>query len=337
MHPVRQATHATATTYLVVPVIPPVHDNPQGGHVPLPISVSLRLLRSFVAVSEECHVGRAAARLFVSQPSLSQDIRRLEREVGVQLFVRGARGMVLTPAGEELVRSVAAGLALVDRGVDAARRIAALDRHPMVLAFTPSVGNKLMPRLLPVIEERLAKVAIDEREVDTGEVGPGVRAGRYDAGLAHCPTAEQGLMFDLLVEEPLVVALAAHHPLASASEIHLAQLAEMALLIWPRETAPDYYDHLLWICEQAGIRPRLVRGPRRAMVRSYLLSDGTTFSLLPRSTATLRTPGLAFVPVADREVCVPLVFVRRAGDERTELVQIEEVAREVSAILADSC
>jgi DNA-binding transcriptional LysR family regulator len=298
------------------------------------VNVSLRLLRAFISVSQEGNVGRAAARLFVSQPSLSQDIRRLEREVAVKLFVRGPQGMALTAPGQELARCVEAALAQIDLGVEQARRLEASDQRRLLIAFSPSIGNKLMPELLPALEGRLRGVSIDEREVDTGEVGPGVRIGRFDAGLAHCPDNEPGLVATLLVEEPMCIALASEHPLASRDTLRLAELADLALLIWPRESAPHYFDRVMQICERSGLRPPVVRSARRTIVRSYLLAEGDSFSLLPSSTAALQPPGISFVTVADDDVTVPLMFLRRVDDEREELRAIELIAREMSACLS---
>jgi len=293
-----------------------------------PMNVSLRLLRAFVAVGREGNVRRAAARLFVSQPSLSQDIRRLERHVGVPLFVRGPQGMTLTQPGEELLRCVETALVLIDRGVDQARSVATTRKTRLLLAFSPSVGNRLMPALLPLLERRLADVVVDEREVDTGEVGPGVRDGRFDVGLAHCPSLEDGLVVTTLVEEPLCAALAATHPAARRSSVSLAELEGLDLLLWPRETAPEYFDRILAICRQAGTDPKVVQGARRAVIRSYLLAEGRTFCLLPASTAVLRVPGVSFVPIADGHAAIPLMAIRRAEEHRPEVLAVEDIARE---------
>lgn len=297
-----------------------------------PANPSLRLLRAFVAVGREGNVGRAAASLYVSQPSLSQDIRRLEREVGARLFDRGHRGLTLTPAGEELFRGVEAGLAHIDCGVERAQQAAAGTRPSLSLAFSPSVGNKLMPALLPALEHRLAEWEIDEREVDTGEVGPGVLAGRFDAGIAHAPTADPGLEITHLVDEPLCVVLSAGHPLASRSSVRLDELGASSLLIWPRDTAPEYYDEIMGACLRAGLHPAQVKESRRAMVRSYLLDDNDTFSLLPASVRMLNRPNVRYVAL-EPHVTVPLVYLRRAGDEREELDTVEQLARKTGRML----
>ncbi len=300
-----------------------------------PANLSLRLLRAFVAVSKEGHVGRAAASLFVSQPSLSQDIRRLEREAGVVLFDRGPKGLTLTAAGEELLRGVEAGLILIDGGVARAQAAAAGVRRQLTIGYSPSVGNKLMPALLPILERQLDAWEIDDREVDTGEVGPGVLAGRFDAGLAHCPAPDPGLEITHLVDESLCVALSAGHPLAARTGLRLDELGGSSLLIWPRETAPEYYDVIMNLCFAAGLRPGRVKETRRAMVRSYLLDDQRTFSLLPASIEMLSIPGVRFVAL-ESPITVPLVYLRRSGDERSELAAVESLSRHTGRRVLDA-
>jgi DNA-binding transcriptional LysR family regulator len=293
------------------------------------MSVSLRLLRVFLAVSREGNVGRAAAALYVSQPSLSQDIRRLERELGTQLFVRGPQGVSLTPAGAAFRRDVEDALHLIDRAVAEAQATGAATQQRLVLGFTPSIGHQLLPSLLPVLERRIKGVVLDEREVDTGGVGQGVRSGAFDLGLAHCVEHEDGLVIETIRHEPMSVALSVAHPLAVRGEpVRLAQLAGLPMMLWARELAPSYHDTLVEICTASGLEPALVPGPRRAMIRSYAVSEGKVFCLLPRSTSILSIPGVAFLDVADAGAVLPLQIVRRASDDRHEVAEVWRVMSE---------
>jgi DNA-binding transcriptional LysR family regulator len=285
--------------------------------------VSLRLLRAFAVVGVEGNVGRAAAKLYVSQPSLSQDIRRLEREVGTELFIRGPHGVRLTPAGEILHRDVQAALTLLERSVESARAVARSERRRVVLAFSPSIGHRLVPLLLPALEHDLPDLAVDEREVDTGEVTPGIRSGRFDIGLAHCATSEPELHATPMGDDPLCVALASDHPAAQRGEpVWLRSLKGLSLLLWPREVAPEYHDHILEVCAHAGLPAPVVPGPRRSLIRSYLLSEGGIFALLPLATSALHVPGVTFLPVLDEQAAVPLVLIRRQSEERPEVLRV---------------
>jgi len=294
---------------------------------------SLRLLRVFLAVSKEGNLGRAAAALYVSQPSLSQDIRRLEREIDIQLFVRGPHGVTLTAAGEEFRRDVEDAIALLDRAVERARNVGSANKPRVTLGFTPSVGQELMPSLLPILERRLPNIVVEEREADTGAVAPGVRSGVFDLGLVHCQGVEDGIASTTLRQDELCVALAADHPLSGRGEaMSLQELGDLPLMIWPREVAPDYYDTLIAICHKAGLLPEVVPGPRRAIIRSYTVSDGSVFCLLPLSMSHMQVPGVSFVPIADPQARLALDLVRREREERPEVTAVwnllvEEVPR----------
>ena len=294
---------------------------------------SLRLLRVFLAVSKEGNLGRAAATLYVSQPSLSQDIRRLERELGVQLFVRGPHGVALTAAGEELRRDVEDALALLDRGVERAQNVGSATKPRVTLGFTPSIGQELMPSLLPTLEGRLPKIVVEEREADTGSVTTGVRSGVFDLGLVHCQGVEDDIASMTLRQDELCVALAANHPLSGRGQpMNLEELGDLPLMIWPREVAPEYYDTLIAICHKSGLLPEVVPGPRRAIIRSYTVSGGSVFCLLPLSMSHMQVPGVSFVPIADPEARLPLDLVRRKREDRQEVTAVwnllvEEVSR----------
>jgi DNA-binding transcriptional LysR family regulator len=291
------------------------------------VNVSLRLLRAFVAVSNEGNVGRAASRLFVSQPSLSQDIRRLEREVGVKLFDRGPKGLTLTAPGEILLRSVESSLTIFDRGIADARDLAARGRVAVRIAYSPSLGNVFMPALLAALEREMVTLDVEEHELDTGAVGPMIIAGTYDAGFAHCPTADSSLSQAHIADEPLCAAVGRGHPLAARESISLHELSGSALLIWPRATAPDYYDAVLDICQRAQVALSDIKESRRITPRTYLLEDHRTFSLLPRSAGALPRPEVSYLQIDDTQWSIPLMYLTRADDTRPELRAVEALAR----------
>jgi hypothetical protein len=133
----------------------------------------------------------------------------------------------------------------------------------------------------------------------------------------------------VLLDEPLCVALGTQHPLAGREIIALAELEGSELLIWPRDSAPEYYDRIFEVCAAAGLRIDRVREFRRSMIRSYLFNNDDVFSVLPLSASFLHLPGTAFVALSDPGSTVPLVAMRRAGDQRPELRRIAELACEV--------
>jgi DNA-binding transcriptional LysR family regulator len=198
------------------------------------MSSFLLLLRVFLAVCKEWNLGRTAAALYVSQPSLSHDIRRLEREIDIQLFVRGPHGSPSPPPERS-----SAGCRRRD-SPPRARNLGSANEPLVTLGFTPSLGQELMPSLLPILERRLPNILVEEREADTGAVAPGVRSGVFDLGLVHCQGVEDGIAATTLRQDELCVALAADHPLSGRGEaMGLQELGDLPLMISPREVAPD--------------------------------------------------------------------------------------------------
>jgi DNA-binding transcriptional LysR family regulator len=245
--------------------------------------------------------------------------------------------MDLTPAGQALLSGVESGLLAVDRAVEAAGARGGLTKRRVSIAFSPSIGNHLMPSLIPVLERLMPDVVVDEREVDTGEVGPGVREGRFDLGLAHCPNRDPELTMSLLTQERVCALLSVDHDIARRPRASLADLASLDLVLWPRETAPAYYDHLLSTCARSGFTPSVVPGSRRAIIRSYLLTTRTAFCLLPASTAGLRVAGLAFVELVDEHARIPLHLLSRTDDARRDVAAVAEIAKDqCDSILADN-
>jgi hypothetical protein len=126
------------------------------------------------------------------------------------------------------------------------------------------------------------------------------------------------------------VALASGHPLAERdTPLHLVELEGLALMLWPREVAPDYYDALLAVCEKSGISPAVIPGPRRAIIRSYALSEGDVFYLLPDPTSRLSVPGITFLPVVDEHATVPLTLVHRQHEDRVDVLAAVAILTEV--------
>lgn len=248
--------------------------------------VTLRQLELFVAVSRELHFGRAAARMHVSQPVVSDEIRRLERLLGGRLFVRTTRTVALTEFGGVIVLEAEAVLEAATRL--AQRAIDHLSSTTMVvrLACTPSVVDGLLPGLVRRSERLRPAVDLREMPVESGGVEELLRAGRADIGIGHFLERTKGFAVDTLRTDGVYVAVATDGPFAAHDTVDLLDLAGLPLLIWPREQAPRYYDALLAICRDRGLDPLILLGPSRVVgVRSYLIAEQRAFALVPEATA----------------------------------------------------
>ncbi len=209
------------------------------------MAIELRLLRYFAVVAEELHVGNAAARLYISQPALSQQIRALEEQVGLPLFVRHPRGMELTDAGKVLLeeaRAVLGGSERLEATVEELRRGRDVSLR---LGIPPGLAADLVPGLLVRLREREPDAAIEVRELTTPEQVAALTDGTLDVGLVREPIEGKGLARRTLLVEPLGASLPAGHPLAGGAGVSLRELAGELFVCFPRPWAPSLHDVLV--------------------------------------------------------------------------------------------
>ncbi|OAR22640.1 LysR family transcriptional regulator [Streptomyces sp. ERV7] len=220
--------------------------------------MELRQVRYFVAVAEELHFGRAAQRLHIVQPTVSQQVRRLERELGLDLFDRTTRRVTLTAAGAAFLPHARAVLTAERVALDAmAGHRAARDT---VLRIGTSVGlGTRLEHVLASLAESAPDLTVELTSSPTANRLQAVREGELDAAFVRGVDRGQGLDLVPVWQDPLVVALPASHPLATGTAVHLADLAALPLRIVPRENNPHLVDLVVAACADAGFAP--VLGP----------------------------------------------------------------------------
>ncbi|MGW4162164.1 LysR family transcriptional regulator [Streptomyces sp. NPDC004788] len=255
--------------------------------------MELRQLTYFCAVAEEENLGRAAQRLGLRSPSLSQQIRSLEAELGAPLFVRSPAGMTLTAAGAALLPEARATLAAAERGIRAVA--AASAARAWTVGVPPGVPPELPRRFR--IAATAAGVALTFADAGSAEQLARLRRRELDCCVLTLPADTDGLESVVIHDEPLGVLLAPGHPLAARGAIDWADLEGQELLWFRRELAPGYHDAVLAACHAAGWRPA-VRAvpPRRALLLAELGSGDPVVALRPRPAA--EEPGLTWRPLA---------------------------------------
>ncbi|WP_307687960.1 LysR family transcriptional regulator [Nocardia rhamnosiphila] len=221
------------------------------------MEISPRLLRYFVAVAEELHFGRAATRLYIAQPSLSQQIRKLEETLGTPLFVRSSRRVQLTAAGRTLLREAPAALAALEHAVQVTRLAGSGIATTIRLGYTPVTGFDTLTTLLDALHEDHPGLTVDAREVYSAEIPERLCAGDLDIGLALSPQPIDGVGAEILRNEPVSALLSTRHRLAAVSPIPVAALRDETLLLFPRRLAPVYYDGIVAACREAGFAPAI--------------------------------------------------------------------------------
>jgi DNA-binding transcriptional LysR family regulator len=242
------------------------------------------LLRYFLAVAEELHFGRAAARLHISQPSLSAQIQKLERSLGTPLFARTSRHVEITVAGRAFLDEARLVLVAMERAVERARLAGAGLAGTVRLGYAPPASFETLPVQLAAVAKDSPNVSVVPSEHFSAEIPARIVAGEIDVGLALLPQRTSGVESEPLRVEPVAAVLSASHSLAEGRSIRVADLAKEALLMFPRDLAPAYYDRIIAAFERAGVQPRVtaLRNPAASLAR---LLNVREVGLVPASFA----------------------------------------------------
>lgn len=290
--------------------------------------MELRHLRYFVAVAEERHFGRAAARLHIAQPPLSQQIKRLEAELGETLLYRTTRSVELAPAGEVLLERARDILAAVDSAVDDARRAARGEYGRLAIGFTGSATYALLPALAAALREALPGVMVDLRgELLTPAQVARLLDGTLDLGLLRPPVRERDLCTEVLLSEPLVAVLPDAHPLAGAESVPLELLSGEAFVTYPSHFRSVLHDAVEDACAAHGFRPRAAHEVAETATLVSFVAAGLGVSLVPASVANMTVEGAVYRPLADDATRVELAAAWRRDDDRPLLARALDVIR----------
>jgi DNA-binding transcriptional LysR family regulator len=266
--------------------------------------VETRHLRYFLAVAEELHFGRAAAKLHMTQPPLSQAIFALEALLGAPLFERSRRGVALTPAGAALLPEARKLLAQAAELPELVRRAQAGASGSLSLAFVSSADYSVLPPLLTAFRASHPQVAIALREATSDTQLDDLLAGRIDCGMLIPPLpdkARAALDYRAILREPLVLA-APEGLLRGRRRIALADLPRLLpdapLIIFPRRIAPAFYDAILAALRDAGVVANLGQEAIQMQTIVSLVSAGMGIALVPQSVSNLKRTGVHYLPVA---------------------------------------
>jgi DNA-binding transcriptional LysR family regulator len=301
--------------------------------------MELRHLRYFIAVAEEGHITRAAARLGIQQPPLSQQIHALERELDVQLFRRKPRGVVLTDAGRALLDDARAILAQVDHARATTRRTARGEQGRLVVGFTSSAPFvPFVPRVIRAFRESFPLVSLTLEETGTGEMIEALRNELIDAAFIRSPAPDpSGVVVHPLLEEAMVVALPIGHRMASSGDdaaLKLAALAGETFILYRRPVGPGLYDAIIASCHGAGFSPLVGQEAPRILSTLSLVAAGLGVSLVPASLQHLRMDGVIFRQLAgEPQPKAPLNLAYRRDEASAVVRRFIELVRQTAGEL----
>jgi DNA-binding transcriptional LysR family regulator len=291
--------------------------------------MELRHLRYFVAVAEELHFGRAAARLGIAQPPLSQQIRQLEDELDARLFDRGGRRVNLTEAGRVYLAQAREILQRVARAGVAARRAARGETGALAVGVVPSATYGLMPRVFRTFRERNPDVALSVAVMSSGVQVEAIRDRRLELGFARPPFGDETLVAETVYEEAVVVVLPTGHPLAGRRALRLEALSPEPFVLFPRDRRPGWYDFVVGTCREAGFQPVVAEEAPELATAMALVAAGIGVTLVPASVKDLRRSGVEYRELAAPPPRTRLVALRRPGEPAPVVARFLEVVREV--------
>ncbi len=291
--------------------------------------MDLRRLGYFVAVAEEMSFSRAARRLRIAQPALSTRIKQLEEDLGVLLFERTSRGVLMTEAGVLLLEEARRIFAQVDQTVDVVRRVGHGEVGRLVLGFVPSASNEVLPPILNAFGNRFPEVELFLREMRPDHIVQRLHDKQIDVGFLYLPLDDALLNIECVSCEPLVLALPEAHPLASEPRVELQALAKGPFILPARHQMPGLYAQVTEACRQAGFIPNAVQKDVWLMQTIVgLVAGGKGVALVPSSLQNLHRRGVAYKTVHGLSPTVALGMIWRRDAQGVVVNSFLQVVRE---------
>jgi DNA-binding transcriptional LysR family regulator len=270
--------------------------------------IDLRQLRYFVAVADELHFGRAAQRLGMAQPPLTQQIQKLETALGYRVFVRQSRKTTLTDTGLVLLEEARRILQDVDQAIDRARRAGRGETGQLTVGTPPSVMLTRLPAIIRRYRERYPTVQFTLKEMSTSAIAACLSAGTLDVGFLREVNTCGELPVETILRESVVAVLPAAHPLASASRLRLRQLAPEPFVLFPPQVGALFYDKLISFCLDAGFTPRVVQEATQWQSVVTFVETGMGVSIAPAGVEKFRWKSVVYRRLSGLETTVSVCW-----------------------------
>jgi DNA-binding transcriptional LysR family regulator len=292
--------------------------------------MELRHLRYFVAVAHEGHITRAAEKLRMQQPPLSQQIRALEREIDATLFVRHPRGVTLTDAGRAFLTDAEAILGEVEYAKLRARRTARGEVGRIAVGFTTSAPfHPLVARAMREFRTKRPDVSFVLEESSSGDMVSGLRDGRLDVAFIRSGLVDpEGVTVHALLHEDTAVAFPARHPLSRKPALALKELAEETFILYRRPDGRGLYDVIIAACSEAGFSPHVGQEAPRIVSTLNLVAAGLGITIVPASLSRLPLEGVVYRPLKGKPALkVPLNLACRRDERSAATLAFIELVR----------
>lgn len=286
------------------------------------MNIELRHLRYFIAVAEELHFGRAAARLNISQPPLSQQIQILEQQVGARLLARTNRSVNLTAAGKQFLADSRQILSMVDDAAARAERLHLGEAGELRIGFTSSA-----PFISPVSDtlssfrRHYPDVYLQAREINTREQIAPLNEGTLDLGLMRNTHLPDTLAWQMILREPLMGMIHRDHPLAKRPAVSLAELAAEPFIFFDPHVGTGLYDDILGMMRRYGLTPAITQEVGEAMTIIGLVATGLGVSILPASFKRVQLNEMRWIPIIEEDAVSELWLVWPKHHEQSVAAQ----------------
>lgn len=296
--------------------------------------MEFRHLRYFLAVAEELHFGRAAQRLAISQPPLSQNIRQLEEAIGARLFHRNSKEVRLTAAGRAFVP---AARALLEQAGEAARHAREVDKGfegRIRVGLVSSMLYRGLPKMVREFQAGHPQLQVLLKEMNSQDQVVELAHGQLDVGFVHTQRVPPEVSRLMFASEPFLCCLPEGHALARSRKLSLAKLEGEAFVMFSRVASPDYYERVLAICSDAGFYPEVRHEVRHWLSVVSLVSLGMGVALVPAALKNSAIPGAVFVPIENTTARSEVFCVWRTADDSAAVLAFQSKVREIAERLA---
>lgn len=282
--------------------------------------LSTRLLNQFIAVAEELHFGRAAARVNIAQSPLSQAIKRLEHILGVELFTRTKRSVALTPAGEAFLSQARLILHNEQMAVRSARVAQKPGAGRLSVGFVGTVAYGVVPRLLHAFREQHSDIELQIKEITTRDQMRELQGGQLDAGILRLPLPFRrppGLCFRTVENDKFGIVLPIDHPSAARRRIALADMAQEPFVMYSHDRVALLHSQSVSACLDEGFYPHVVCEAWQASSILSFVAAGVGVAIVPSHLSALQHPGVVFRPLARSEkgIDLEIAVVWRQDDD----------------------
>jgi DNA-binding transcriptional LysR family regulator len=281
-------------------------------------------------LAEELHFGRAAERLHIAQPPLSQQIRQLEAELGFSLFHRTKRTVQLTDAGQIFLLESQRILKQLGQAIAVGQQVSRGEIGQLAIGFVSSAAYNVLPPILQTFRAHVPGVILELHELTTAQQPQWLQEGRIDIGLFRPPFENDGCQVETIFQESLMVALPETHPLTQQQKVSVRSLIREPFIVFPRAAAPGLYDPIISLCQQAGFSPIVAQEAIQMQTIVSLVAAEMGVAIVPASLQQLQRPGVTYRSIAEMTPQVAIAMIWRRDDRSSTVQRFVEVVRQVA-------